>query len=130
MATANASPTFPKAAWNKNLTFTSADGTTLKSLHTGTDPFSRVDFIYVGTDSAVDLPLKLSLSDGTTEVTYDIITVPAGSGNSTSIRKVDVLAAIGEEAIFLVYNAVLKIGVTTALVSGKNMWVAAGGGLY
>ena len=128
---ANTSATFPKVCNNTNLIYTSADGTTPKIVYTGTDPFSRIDFVRCFTDSLVDLICKATVVDNSSvETPLGLFTVKATSGTVTTVPWTDVLPLLSLNTSFLKLGCIMKLNLTVALAAGKSLWVTTNGGDY
>jgi hypothetical protein len=110
-------------------TFANADGTNIKTCYTaGADDSNIKAIIVTSTDTAPE-DIQFYLSDGTSNFVLRRVTIPANSGNSTSVLPVDVLSSIpglpfdaqGNRILQLRRGFQLRANLVSAATSGTQI---------
>lgn len=132
---ANTAPIFPASINNSTTSFSDVDGTNLKQISTTSANGTRVDAIIVTSTDTVDRDLNLYINDGISDFQIGQVTIPAGSGTTTSasvsalnILDLPWLENIG--SLFLKTGFSLKAGMATNITTSKVINVIVIGGDY
>lgn len=83
---------FTSNEFSEDISFSNADGTSTKTLIQSSTYNRRVYGISAFSSDATARSLTLKLNDGTTSRTIGTISIPANSGNTTSISALDIIA--------------------------------------
>jgi hypothetical protein len=134
----SSSPAFAVTVLNGSVKFENADGTTLKALNTALGGSGGyLESLYMTNDDTSDVFVGIYRTISSVDYLLQTVKVPAGAGTEVSgehVAALDVLALGIFGSSFNSYNKyelpmddsmVLKVGVGSAVTSGKTVYVNA-----
>lgn len=127
-----ASPNYPGTPNNGAVQILPADTTSKKTLFTAGASGGRVHSVSVASDDTAAHDLQVWSSIGGTDYLVGTVSIPAGSGNTSGVPQVNVLAALVsllDPSGYWVLKAaeVIKISVPVAITAAKTLHASARG---
>ena len=134
---ANTLPIYPDTINVGHKKFTNSDSTTLSAIVTAGTDGTRVDEIIVTSTSASDIDVQVWINDGSDDYLLGTVEIPAGAGNTSSVRSVAVFVdgnfsdnLVNTGSLYVPSGSSVRMNLKTALASGEYMYVTAMGGDY
>jgi hypothetical protein len=136
MAVSNV-PIYPQTVVNAAVTIANADGTSTKTLRTGSTNGDKIESISITSDDTAAKVLNVYMNVGGTDYRVGTINVPAGAGtDAAATPAVSMLESSsmmpwvrrdsnGRGYLYLASGNILKVAAQATLTAGKTIYVVA-----